>query len=142
MATLAVDTPRDYDSGVPSLDMEGDVIASDIIYEGSAVGESSSTGTYRPFVASDNFVGFASEQANNSSGSASDIRVKIRQQGIIEIPVAGATAIANDGEAVYASDDNTFTTTASGATQIGKIVSWLTGTTCRVFFQGVNVRSV
>ena len=77
MATLAKDTPRDYQLG----DMEEyPVIASDIIYEGAAVGENGS-GYARPLAAGDKFLGFATRNADNSGGSAGDIRVIVRKKG-------------------------------------------------------------
>ena len=60
MTTLAVNKPRTYGVGrTNSLP----VIASDIIYEGAAVGMVVSTGHARPLAAGDEFVGFAERKA-------------------------------------------------------------------------------
>lgn len=137
MATLSADKPRVYGDGVEAIWNEIDAIASDIIYEGAAVGESSSTGTGRPLSgsSSDTFLGFAHEKCDNSSGSASDKRIKVRQTGVIVIAVTGVVGVADLGDDVYAVDDNDFTLTSSGATWIGNIHRVLSGTTCEVWFR-------
>ena len=142
MATLTKDKARTYESGIEPIFNDLPVIASDIIYGGAAVGESTTTGTYKPFVTSDSFVGFAYEKADNSSGSASDINVRVRQRGVIKLTVTGTSAVTDHGVAVYAADDDDFHLTASLGTQIGVIARWVTGTTCMVYFEGAIVRSI
>ena len=51
------------------------VVASDIIYEGSMVGDNAA-GYGRPLVAGDRFLGHCSEQCDNSSGSAGDKNIR------------------------------------------------------------------
>ena len=87
------------------------VIAADIIYEGSAVGENGS-GYARPLVAADPFLGFCVEEVENSAGAAGAKDVKVLTRGKTRLPIAGLAITANDRPAVYASDDNTFTLTA------------------------------
>lgn len=144
MATLSDNSKRVFkyadDGGPAPQDMP--IIASDIIYEGAAVGESASTGNARPLVGGDSFVGFAYAKADNSAGAVGDVNVRLRQRGEVKLTVTGVTADDDFGIAIYASDDDTFTTTASGASQIGKLVRWVTSTTCYVYFEGVQVRSV
>jgi hypothetical protein len=135
MATLTVDKPRIFDEGYAFLSNEHPVIASDIIYAGAAVGESGSDGTARPLAAADNFLGFATEKADNSSGSAGDKRVKVRMAGVARLAVTNVTSEADTGLSVYASDDDTFTTTGAGNTLIGRIIRWVSSTTCMVHFQ-------
>ena len=142
MATLASDKPRSYSVSTEMVGAELPVIASDIIYEGAAVGESSSTGTYRPLVAGDTFNGFAESKADNSSGAASAINVKVKRHGTVIIPVTGVSATAQVGDTVYASDDDTFTTTASGNSAVGKVQRWISSTTAEVYFEGATVRSI
>jgi len=120
MTTLAVDAPRTYQLGEMN---DLSVIASDIIYEGAAVGDNGS-GYARPLVAGDPFWGFALEQVDNSAGSAGDKRVHVRSSGRIQLAVTSA-AITDIGEAVYASDDATFTLTATSNTHIGRIVGFV-----------------
>lgn len=105
MTTLATDTPRDIEIGDRN---EFPVIASDIIYEGAAVGLVKSSGHARPLTSADVFVGFAEEKADNSSGAAAAINVRVIRKGAVKLAVTGAV-ITDIGLPVYASDDNTFT---------------------------------
>jgi hypothetical protein len=133
MTTKSVGAPRIFGQGVYQ---DYPVIASDIIYEGSAVGENAS-GYSRPLVAGDPFQGFAVDKDyDNSDGSAGDINVRVISQGIAcNLPVTGATAItANDFPPVYASDDNTFTLTAGSNTSIGNVIRWVSSGVCDVWF--------
>lgn len=134
MTTLAADTLRDYQLG----DLEEyPVIADDIIYQGAAVGENGS-GYARPLVAGDPFLGFALGPVDNTGGSAGDLSVSVRLTGKIRLTVAGATAItANDRPVVYASDDNTFTLTASTNTPIGRVLHWYASTDALVEFDAL-----
>jgi hypothetical protein len=131
MATLAVNKPRAYELGD---NQEYQMIASDIIYEGAAVGENGS-GYARPLVAGDPFLGFATRRADNAAGAAGAVMVEVKRRGQIQIPVAGATAItANDRPLVYASDDDTFTLTASTNSIIGRVSRWVESGVCVVEF--------
>lgn len=131
MTTLAADAIREFLIGDEA---DYPVIASDIIYQGAAVGENGS-GYARPLAAGDPFLGFALSKADNASGSAGDINVKVLTRGRVRLTVAGATAItANDRPLVYASDDATFTLTASTNTPIGRVSKWLASTDCIVEF--------
>lgn len=144
MATLAADKPRAYELNGETSFNELPVIASDIIYEGALVGESSSDGTCRPFVAADVVLGFCVEKVDNSAGAAAAKNVKIREKGYIWLTVTGGDNVNDLGAAVYATDDDTFTLTASGATQIGKLVRYDATRThkCLVYFEGAQVRSI
>ena len=138
MTTLAATALREYQ--LADLD-EYPVIASDIIYQGAAVGENGS-GYARPLVAADPFLGFAQAPADNSAGAAGAINVQVRTRGVIRLTVAGATAItANDRPAVYASDDNTFTLTATSNSLIGYVRRWLASTDCLVEFDALAVKA-
>lgn len=128
MATLAQNKPRNVFYGDEA---SYPVVAADVIYEGAAVGENAS-GYARPLQAGDPFLGIAVAKADNTAGSAGDIDVQVRRRGLIRLPVAGATIASNDGVAVYASDDDTFTTTATSNSLIGYVVRWLSGTDCIV----------
>jgi hypothetical protein len=131
MTTLAANALRDYQLG----DNEDyPVIASDVIYQGAAVGENGS-GYARPLAAGDAFLGFALSPADNASGSAGDINVTVRTRGRVRLTVVGATAItANDRPIVYASDDDTFTLTAGSNTPIGRVARWYASTDALVEF--------
>lgn len=120
MATLAVDKARTYELGDIN---EFPVIASDIIYEGAAVGDNAS-GYARPLAAGDHFLGFAERKADNSAGSAGDINVRVLRRGLVKLPIT-SLAITDVGKDVYASDDDTFTLTKSTSTRIGYVYRWL-----------------
>lgn len=115
MTTLAADKPRDFQLG----ELESyPVIAADIIYEGAAVGENAA-GFARPLQAGDVFLGFARVQVDNSAGAAGDKRVEVRTRGRVKLPIGSLAITANDRPAVYASDDDTFTLTATANSLIG-----------------------
>lgn len=137
MATLAVDTPRAYQLGDHE---EYPVIAADIIYEGAAVGENGS-GYSRPLAAGDVFQGFCLEHVDNSAGSAGDKRVRVLSRGRVELAISGLAVTANDRPAVYASDDNTFTLTASSNSLIGYVSRWVSTGVAVVEFDAALVRA-
>lgn len=131
MATMAANAARNFVAGDET---EFPVIADDIIYEGAAVGENAA-GYSRPLVAGDPFQGFAVAKVDNTAGSAGDKRVTVRRKGLVRLTVAGAaTVTANDGAKVYASDDNTFTLTATSNSLIGVVSRWDAPTDCLVHF--------
>ena len=136
MATLAANKARAYELG--DID-EFPVIASDIIFEGSAVGLVDATGHAKPLTSSDKFVGFADAKADNSSGSAADIRVRVRTKGRVEIPVSGAT-ITDVGQPVYATDDNAFQFIATSAVFVGYIWRFVSAGVVIVEFDGDNLK--
>jgi len=110
MTTLAVDKPR-----VEELGAQNDipVIASDIIYEGAAVGVVKASGHARPLAAGDKFAGFAISQCDNSLGAAAAKNVKVLSKGKMKLAVTGAV-ITDLGMPVYASDDDTFSFIPTG----------------------------
>lgn len=140
MATLAADVKREYESEPTLVINDLPVIASDIIYEGAAVGDNAS-GYMRPLVAGDPFRGFAARRVDNSSGSAGDKSATLRQEGIVRLAVTGATAVTDVGAIVYATDDDTFTLTGGAATPIGRVHRWVSSTTCLVAFRAETLYS-
>lgn len=114
MTTLAANSARDFELGDVN---ELPVVASDIIYEGSAVGDNAS-GYARPLVAGDKFKGFAESKADNSSGSAGDINVRCKAKGRVKLSISGLV-VGDLGKRVYASDDDTFTLTAGSNSEVG-----------------------
>ena len=121
MTTLATDTPRDMEIGDRN---EFPVIASDIIYEGAAVGLVAASGHARPLTSVDKFVGFAEKQADNSAGAAAAINVRTYKKGAVKLAVTGAV-ITDVGCPVYASDDNTFTFVKTSGVFIGFVRRWV-----------------
>ena len=115
MTTLAANKQRPYEIGdyndIP-------VIASDIIYEGAAVGMVAASGHARPLTTADRFVGFAVRQADNSSGAAAAINVTVQMRGEIQLAVTGAV-ITDLKQPVYAADDDSFQFSPVGGVFVG-----------------------
>lgn len=137
MTTLAADKIRDYQLGEFE---DYPVVASDIIYQGAAVGENGS-GYSRPLVAGDVFQGFADRQADNTAGVAGAANVRVKTRGRIVLPISGLAITANDRPAVYASDDDTFTLTASTNSLIGYVSRWVSTGVAVVEFDAAIVRA-
>lgn len=114
---LTLDTPRAYEIGGIN---ELPVAAGAQIFEGSAVGIVAATGLARSLAAGDLFVGFADRGVDNRTGAAAGARVRLREAGKIEVPVA-ALAITDIGKPVYASDSGTFLLTAAGNSLVGHV---------------------
>jgi hypothetical protein len=126
---LSANQPRTY----RAVGYEGayGVQASSTIYVGSAVSIDSG-GEAGPLATGDSgFLGFARKKADNSSGSADDIDAAIITEGLIELTVTGLNDNDDAGDIVYATDDGTFTLTASGAMKIGRVFQILNTTTNR-----------
>lgn len=115
MTTLAANKQRDFELGELN---SFPVIASDIIYEGAAVGIVAASGHARPLVGGDRFGGFATRKADNSAGAAAAINVEVVECGEIVLSVSGAV-ITDYAQPVYATDDDTFTFSPVGGTFIG-----------------------
>lgn len=138
MTTLAANKLRDYQMGDKE---EYPVIAADIIYQGAAVGENGS-GYSRPLVAGDAFQGFAEAKADNSGGAAGAINVNVKKRGNIVLPISGIAITANDRPVVYASDDDTFTLTASTNSPIGTVSRWVSTGVAVVEFDAALAREI
>lgn len=115
MTTRSTDLARPLELGTIN---EIPMIASDIIYEGSAVGVVVGTGHARPLTSVDLFAGFAESQCDNSTGAAAAKNVRVRKSGLIQLAVSGAV-ITDIGQPVYASDDDTFVFLPTGGVFIG-----------------------
>jgi hypothetical protein len=131
MATLATNKLRTF--GLDDVLNDLPVVATDIIYQGAAVGDNAS-GYARPLVAGDPFKGFAEAKADNATGAAGAITVNVRQKGNVPLAVTGVTGVADVGKAVYASDDDTFTLTASTNSYVGRVSRHIASTTVLVEF--------
>lgn len=139
MATLAADKSRNYEAYAGEVLNDLPVIAADIIYEGAAVGENAA-GYMRPLVAADPFVGFAVKQVDNAAGAAGDKDVKVRSCGFVQLAISALAITANDGVAVYASDDDTFTLTAAANSLIGHVHRWISTGVAIVHFEAVSMK--
>jgi hypothetical protein len=109
MATSAADVPMKEALGsIGSIPC----IVTDIVYEGSAVGESAGYG--RPLAAGDRFCGFCIDKCDNAAGAAGAKDIKILKDGYVALAIA-AVYITDRGLPVYASDDATFTMVGANA---------------------------
>jgi hypothetical protein len=88
------------------------------IFKGAAVTINSS-GFLTNLATNGKFAGFALEDAvGNASNS---VQCQVLRKGAYWLPVTGATITSNQGTLVYASDNNTFTTTASTNLLMGAV---------------------
>lgn len=92
------------------------VKASTHIYKGALVGLDG--GYARPLVAGDPFAGVAYEEMDNSTGSGGDRMIRVSTQGDFEHALASASR-ANNLTAIYASDDETLTTSSEATSFVG-----------------------
>ena len=136
MTTLAANTPRAFEGGSRN---EIPVIASDIVYEGGAVGVVIASGHARPLAATDRFAGFAEAKADNAAGAAAAINVRVVESGKIQLSVSGAV-ITDVGQPVYATDDNAFTFTPTAAVFVGFVHRFVSSGVVVVAFDALNYR--
>lgn len=136
MTTLAANKPRAFEGGQRN---DLPVIASDIIYEGAAVGIVPGTGHSRPLAAGDRFGGFAEAQADNSAGAAAAINCRVVDSGKIPLTITGVL-ITDVGQPVYATDDDTFTMSPVGGVFIGFVHRFVSTGVALVAFDAFNYR--
>jgi hypothetical protein len=117
---MALSANRDVDHYVDQELRSFKVAASEHIYKGAFVGLSSG-GYAQALTAGDLFIGIAYEEADNSSGSAGDMSVRVYTLGDFGHALSGA-AISNVGDAVYASADDTLTFTSTSNSYVGYAV--------------------
>lgn len=137
MSTLAADKVRVFEQDLNPQLGHLPIIAADTVYRGSAVGDNGS-GYGRPLVSGDPFRGFAEAQCANESGAAGALNIFLRQQGVIQLAVTGASAVTDIGAPVFATDDDTYTLSPGGSL-VGTVKKWLTGTTCLVAYRANQV---
>lgn len=135
MTTLAVNVPRAFVLG-----NENDIpiIASEIMFEGSAVGIVDATGHARPLEYPDRFGGFVQEKADNSLGIAAAKNVRVRKRGVVNLSVSGAV-ITDIGQPVYATDDDVFIFSPVASVFIGKVIRFVSAGIVDVEFDAGNM---
>ena len=136
MTTLAANKPRTYEVGTRN---EIPVIASDIIYEGAAVGVVSASGHARPLTAVDRFAGFAERTVDNSTGAAAAKRVEVYHRGEVLLSVSGAV-ITDIGQPVYATDDDTFVFSPVSSSFVGFVKRFVSSGVVVVEFDATAFR--
>jgi hypothetical protein len=118
MPTLAANKPRTYEGSIRRRNTLA-VIASDILYEGAAIGQVAASGHVRPLTSADLFVGFAEQQVDNSLGAAAARNISLIAQGSISLPITGLVITDRVGLPVYATDDDTFSLSPVGGVFVG-----------------------
>lgn len=136
MTTLAANKPRDLEQGARN---HIPVIASDILYEGAAVGIVDASGHARPLNSADRFGGFAVAKADNSAGAAAAINVEVYHCGQVLLPVSGAV-ITDAGQPVYASDDDTFSFNPADGAFVGFVKRFVSSGNVIVEFDVAELR--
>jgi len=112
---MALTSNREVDRYVDQELRSLPVAGSAHLYKGSFVGLSG--GYARPLTAGDAFAGIAYEEVNNT-GADGAASVRVFTLGDFELTLTGADRANNRGP-LYASDDATLTTTASGNSFVG-----------------------
>lgn len=130
---LSADTPRVYELGEYN---KFGVLASATIYEGSAVGLSS--GYARALTAGDPFVGFARRKVVEATAVNGGADVEVICKGLMQVTLA-SVAVTDVGNAVYMSDDGTFTQTKGSNSFVGNVYRYVAANTCVISFIGSGV---
>lgn len=117
MTKLNTDIARTYEIGDIG---EYPLLGGEKIFEGSAVGIETN-GYARALQAGDKFAGFADEKVDNTEGTDGEKNIRTKYRGTIVLPASSGIDLASVGADVFASDDNTFTTTPTGNSYVGKI---------------------
>lgn len=136
MTTLAANKSRAFEIGSRNA---FPVIASDIIYEGAAVGIVDASGHARPLNSADRFAGFAEENADNSAGAAAAINVRVVESGKIQLSVTGAV-ITDIGQPIYANDDDTFQFSPVSGAFVGFVHRFVSAGVVVVAFDALKFR--
>lgn len=101
------------------------VAAATKIFEGALVGIDASGFAINLASSEEQFVGVAHAIVDNTAGANGDLFVKVRRdQQIREVALAGAVQ-ADVGKTLFATDNATFSLTASGGTPIGRVHAFI-----------------
>jgi len=131
MTALAIDTKRQFASGIPPEFQDFLVKTNTTIFSGGAVVVEQANGYARPLAASLTvpiFLGYAEEGAANNPGADGAKSVTCRQNGtVFTSAIAGATGIVDIGKVVYMLDDDAFTLTSVNNVEVGNIENYFGG---------------
>lgn len=95
--------------------------AESCVFQGSLLGIEAASGCVRALEAGDAFAGIAYEAADNATLTDGAFSVRAHTVGDFEHPVSAAD-LANNGKAVYASDDDALTFTPTDNSYVGRQV--------------------
>jgi len=137
MTALAADLEVTERDGVVQ---SAPMVATDTIYRGAIVMHNAA-GFLAPAAtgAGSFFAGIAEEQVTNT-GSAGDKNCKYKRTGVYLLTSSGL-AQADIGTKVYASDDQTLTTTSTNNVLVGQIVEFVSATSVWVSLEHNSVIS-
>ena len=132
MANLVQNTGRDFHGAAPPGSLVNHLVDADLLlFQGAAVMHSASNGAMINCVPSvaGKFAGFTVEMTDNrvgslAGGTVGDASVQVQQRGMVWLTVAKAgTWARGDIDTIYASDGDTFTTSAgTNNIDIGRVV--------------------
>jgi hypothetical protein len=151
MADTTKDISRIYEAGVEPVYNDHALEATSTVYEGAVVTADPTANTVGAYADADVFVGFADTKCDNSAGAAGDRNVHVRSRGIVKLTVtdSAGTPLGTNidlGDAIYSSDNQTFTNDATGTLKIGtvhRVVSTSAAdAVCMVYFEAAGLRSV
>lgn len=112
------------------------VKADEIMFKAAAAGEDAATGYARALVAGDAFLGHIHAKRDATGLADGDLRVKCHGPNRYRQPVTiSGVAITNLSEAVYMSDDNTYTLVVGANSRVGRVVRFIGTDTALVEFQ-------
>jgi len=106
----------------------------DQLWAGMALGMKD--GIVRFWRPGDIFGGFAAERA----GPPRDA-LQVYEQGVAQMDIAGVTGPGNYGAPVYLASDAAFTL-SPGTPRLGKVIRWITGRRCEVWFASTIIQGV
>ena len=116
--------------------LTGDATNAVTFYRGGFVFLSTSTGYIVKAADTANYIWrgiVGREMTGSTSTTPNDVEIITGPCILNDYAVTGASAVTNQGTLVYATDDQTLTTSATSNTKaVGEIVKWKTGTTCDV----------
>jgi hypothetical protein len=137
MAAATKDIPRVYGAGIEPIFNDYALEAGITAYEGAVVTIDPTNDTVGAFAAADDFVGFAITKAVEGTQT----HVKVRSRGLVRLTTDGTPSV---GDAVYASDNSTFSQTGTGILLVGTVhrVVDATAKTVMVYFEAESLRSV
>ncbi len=84
--------------------------------------------------ASCHFAGVADKTVDNSAGAAGDLKNNVRMGGVVDVATADTITIANVGDEVFASDNQTVALvgTTTNDVYVGRIVEFVSANKARV----------
>ena len=103
-----------------------------VVYQGAYLSRPAD-GYVNPAAVTQAFSGIAMETKTGGAADG-DVEVMVSREGLVLDNVTGASAKSSEDALVYATDDDTLTTTAATNVPVGRIEEWLSGTQCWVHY--------